>query len=227
MVMDASGILICLEGIDGAGKTTLAHSAVNILTAKGSKITFVDKKDLMFSMEPHVLTQMKHLKAGLWDYPETLQLDHLPDRYWIYTISAWYSTLKRIRIDSLLAQGISVIVDGWTYKYLARFSLKSKETAQVAREVFSTVPAPDVVINLTLDPGTAAMRKMKFKSSEAGEYDGEVGSKRDGFVSYQTKVMAVLNSLAQENRWLSLDVDAVSIEQCSLNVANLIAEFDH
>lgn len=216
------GILICLEGIDGAGKTSLANSISKCSDAWGKEAFFVDKKDVSFPMEPNVTKQIDHLRTGLWFYDKDLDLDFLGDRYWIYTISAWYSTIKRIRIDPLLAAGIDVIVDGWTYKYLARFSLKSEEIANVAKTIFETVPHPDLTIRLQLTPEQAALRKNDFKKSESGAFDGEKAGAIAGFISYQSKVSSELDKLAEEHCWVEYLCSEKSITECVSDLAKII-----
>ncbi|POP63757.1 hypothetical protein [Pseudomonas syringae] len=222
---DVRGILICLEGIDGAGKTSLAERVSTHPSGCGQEPFFVDKKDVSFAMEANVAKQIDHLRNGLWFYEKDLDLDLLGDRYWLYTISAWYSTIKRIRIDQLLAAGVDVIVDGWTYKYLARFSLKSEETAALAKTIFDTVPHPDLTIRLQLTPEQAASRKNSFKKSESGAFDGESAGAVAGFISYQSKVSAELDKLAQEHCWVEYQCGEKGIPESASDIIKIITEY--
>lgn len=216
--------LICLEGIDGSGKTTLAKEVARALAAQGKNAVFVDKKDLDFNCDQLVMQQMELLKKCVWDYPSDLDLGLMGDHYWMNTITAWYALLKKARIDPLLDKGVYVVLDGWTYKYLARFSLKSVSTATDAERIFGSLAQPDTMFLLDIPADEAANRKGHFKSSEAGLYDGEQGDKRQGFVNYQTRVASLLHGIASADAWSIVQVNDKAINEC---VAEIIKKISH
>jgi len=216
------GQFLCLEGIDGSGKTTLARLLSENLSRKGQKAIFVDKKDLNFSGDELGLKLLDDFKRCVWDYPNDLNLNCLGDGYWMHAISAWYSALYAIRIASLLEQGSIVVSDGWVYKYICRFSLKEEVGFGTASAIFASVPRPDRVLLLDVEPDIAAERKGSFKASESGRFDGENGGLVRGFVNYQGKVRDLLQIVAGREGWLTYKASHNPVEQCVEDISGLI-----
>ena len=219
-----SGQLICLEGIDGSGKTTLSHLLSQEYLKRQQQAVFVDKKDLSFEGDLFAVEVMNNLKKCVWDYPPNLNLDLLGDNYWMHAISAWYSALYNLRIKPLLDTGVDVVVDGWVYKYICRFSLKSVVGAYNAELAFANVPRPDKVVLFDIPPEVAASRKESFKASESGKYDGEEGSRYDGFIRYQSKVSAVLREISVRENWVSISSQYEKKEDCAKALFKIVSE---
>lgn len=205
------GKFYCLEGIDGAGKTAIAHKVSEYLN-KNNRCYFIDKKNTDQYEDSLVRQQMENIKKSLWDYPKNLDLEKMSDYHWITLIASWYSVLEKACIRPILESGNDVIVDGWIYKYIARFNLKEGISREMIKNIFLHVPQPDYVCLLGVEPKVAASRKGYLKSSEAGLFDGENGDKTQGFINYQTRVNKELNKLAHDYSWIHIDTNTYCID---------------
>lgn len=212
------GKLISLEGIDGSGKSSTADRIINSELFPG--ILFFDKKDLSFIKSTFVRKQLSSIKKALWDYPKSEDISLMGDHHWLCLLASWYSAVgKQIELD-YLQKGNSVIVDGWYYKYIARFSLKNEYSQSKLRIIFDNILEPDFSIFLSIDPYIAYSRKkkdMQIASSESGQLDGYVGKESETFVKYQTDVSNIYVQLAKELNWLVVNKNKESLDS-SLDV---------
>ncbi len=216
------GHFYCFEGIDGAGKTTMAKIMSDMLSSHTETI-FIDKKNIELFQNHAVKLQMRNIKKALWDYPRDLDLEVMGDYHWITLIASWYSTLEHACIRPLTNAGKNVVVDGWIYKYVARFSLKESVSPELIKALFYNIPAPDRVFLLNVEPSVAAQRKGMIKASEAGTFDGEEANSRvEGFVNYQAQVQQALYAIADENRWRVIDTAQSNTQQLA---ERLLKEF--
>ena len=63
-----SGVFVCLEGIDGSGKTTAIATAGELLRQKGFPVVFSDKKEVDFGSS-YVQRHMTALQKVIWGHP--------------------------------------------------------------------------------------------------------------------------------------------------------------
>ncbi|MGA4605132.1 dTMP kinase [Pseudoalteromonas maricaloris] len=206
------GKLISIEGIDGSGKSSMANAL--ILSEWVPGIVFFDKKDLSFIKNGFVKEQLSSIKKALWDYSKSEDISVMGDHHWLCLLASWYAAVgKQIETD-YLRNGKSVVIDGWYYKYIARFCLKKEYDQVTLRTIFGNILEPDISILLDIDPYTAYSRKKKdalIASSESGKLDGYAGKQSESFVKYQTDVADVYGQLAKERSWLVLDNNLGSI----------------
>lgn len=212
------GLFVCLEGIDGAGKTTAAHQSVAVLRRCGIPALVFDKKDTQFG-SAYVRRHTDQLRALIWGHPADDPYLELGDMHWVYLQAAWYAAVTHCAVGPMLEAGHVVVTDTWTYKFLAKLALRPDVDLATAEAVFGGLPKPGLTIRLRLDPVTAAARKATFGISEAGNHEGVVALTRDGFVAYQRRLAGVLDGWAAQHGWTDLDVNGMSPREVAEAVA--------
>jgi thymidylate kinase len=154
------GQMICFEGLDGAGKTTVARSVVARLGAKRVSVELVERKDPQCD-SPALTERMKLLRRLIWQYGD-IPIQELGHHHALYNMASWFSALDLRKIRPLLAAGVIVVVDNWYYKFLSRFILKRAIDESHLRACFSHLTRPAAVFYLDVDPEVAAERKEDF-----------------------------------------------------------------
>jgi dTMP kinase len=214
------GALVCFEGGDGAGKTTLSLSVVEELSQRGFDLVMVDKKSTEFETV-YLSERMRDLRRVLWDYPPDAPLWEWGDHHWFHLIVSWFSVLDRCKVLPLLEEGKVVVVDNWYYKFAARFLLKPEFDRQFVLASFEHLTVPDLVIFVDVDPRVALMRKEKFSATESGRMDGHSKGDADDFVSYQGKVLEQLRRFS-DSSWTRFDASQMALEQLVGAVSEVI-----
>ncbi|MET0648969.1 MAG: dTMP kinase [Pyrinomonadaceae bacterium] len=216
------GALICFEGLDGAGKTTIARSVAAALTAEGVPAALVERKDP--DCGTHELTRrMELLKALIWEYGDA-PIGELGDYHALYNMASWFSALDFRKVRPLLASGVTVVVDNWYFKFLSRFTLKKTMDEWHLRSCFAHLTRPDLVVYLDVNPEVAVARKGEFGKGETGFFDGLGLPSRENFVRYQGQVRRVMGRLASEEGWCSIEVDDKTPEQVTSLVLEAIRQ---
>ncbi|GIJ29791.1 hypothetical protein Vqi01_49530 [Micromonospora qiuiae] len=215
------GRFICLEGIDGAGKTTAVGRVVDALRRRGIPGVVFDKKSTQFGSD-YVRRHARELRALIWEHPADDPYLELGDMHWVYLQAAWYSAAAHCAVRPLIEAGQVVVTDTWTYKFLAKLAMRPDVDLAAAASVFDGLPQPDLVVRLDLDPVTAAGRKATFGISEAGNHEGDVALTRDAFVGYQRRLAEVLDAWTVQHGWTSLDVNGMSPQEIGEAIAELV-----
>jgi thymidylate kinase len=202
-------MLITLEGIDGAGKSTTATELARQLTAAGRRICLLDPKRPEVE-DPYVAQHLRGLSAILWERGAIEPRKLLNDRHWVFLSSAWFQVVYEHVVRPALAAYDTVILDSWYPKLLGRWGLKVPAVLELARTCYATLRAPDLVCLLDLSPEAAADRKQQFGYAEAGNFDGLTGVTRENFVLYQGRVRDSLLAIAEVERWQRFAVETLA-----------------
>ena len=139
----SSGILIVVEGIDGAGKSTQVRRIAEALKSAG--------EDVVLSREPTDGPWGRKLResqtTGRMSLDEELTA-FLEDRR------------EHVRdvILPALARGAIVILDRYYFSTMAYQGIRGADVAQIRRDNESFAPKPDVVLLVDFDPQTALRR---------------------------------------------------------------------
>lgn len=216
------GLFVCLEGIDGAGKTSAITVAGEMLRSQGVQVVSFDKQDTSFG-SGYVIRHLTALREIIWGHRPDEPYLELGDFHWVHLQAAWYSAVATCRVLPLLQAGQVVLTDTWAQKFLAKLHLRPGVDLERARQAFADLPAPDLVIMLAVDPAVAAARKETFSASEAGNHDGEVVLSAEAFVDYQRRVAAVLAEFADLEGWVVLDVSGLDASEVGQAVADTVA----
>lgn len=196
---------ICFEGIDGSGKTTIAHEFVNYGIAHGHRMFFLDKKNTDAIEDDFAKHQLEHIKRALWNYPIDGNLSVMGDYHWLTLLASWYAALYEACVKPKIQEGYTVVSDGWVYKYMARFSMKKSFPSDLVDSIFNMVGQPDSIFLIDVSPQVAFSRKFEVKPSESGQFDGESESSLEqGFINYQMKVINKLEAVLC-NRFVRLN----------------------
>lgn len=212
---------MCLEGIDGAGKTTAVAALGESLRRRGIASTVFDKHNCTFA-SAYVEAHMSRLQDLIWGHPGDDPYLELGDWHWIHLQAAWYEAVSRCVVAPLLDAGTLVVTDTWTYKFLAKLAMRPLDFER-ARSLFGGVVTPDLVVRFDIDPMIAAARKLTFGISESGNEEGAVDLTGRGFIDYQQRVGDVLAQFGQAGTWTSLDVNALTVTETAIALTEIIA----
>jgi thymidylate kinase len=216
-----AGSLVCLEGIDGAGKTTVAAALGELLRTQGIPVAVLNKNDCQFSSS-YVDRHMTTLRDLIWGHPADDPYLELGDMHWVHLQAAWYLAMARCAVAPLLETGTLVLTDTWTHKFLAKLAMRPTVDRTYVRSLFVGLIRPDLVVRLDIDAELAASRKQVIAVSEAGNTEGAVELTRESFVAYQRRLAAVLDEFARTEHWVSLDVTGKSVPQVAAALAETV-----
>jgi dTMP kinase len=194
----ANGRLICFDGGDATGKTTVAALVAHELRARGQEAFFLSKNSPVVA-DADLQRHLQQLGDTLWRYSPSAPVADWGERHWFHLIVSWFSLLDTACIRPALDRGQWLVVDGWTYKFRARFALKTSFSGAEVERAFAHVTRPDVVVVPQLAPELAARRREHFRASECGRFDGHHHTDpRVAFVEYQRRVLSVMDRLYDE-----------------------------
>ena len=203
----SKGKFIIFEGIDGAGKTTIANAI-----GQYDEFVFVNRKQVS-QINDFIDSQMlKHNKL-LWT--EDGNKDHLiPVDYWIHLQAAWYILLVNFVIEPLLDAGKNVIVDGWYYKLKARLYLQD-QNMDYFDSAFDILIKPDLVILFDVDIKKVWERKKNFRAYEFGKFkNNDIKEIQNSFIDYQSNTYEKLKEMALNNSWTVVSLNEYNIDEC-------------
>lgn len=216
------GTLVCFEGGDAAGKSTLALFVCEELRRRGGNPVLIDKKSSEGFEGPYLGERMKDLRRVLWDYPPDAPLWEWGDPHWFHLIVSWFSVLDRCRVQPLLQEGHCVVVDNWYYKFAARFLVKPDFQRHLVLSSFQHLTEPDVVIFVDVDPRVAVKRRSTFSATESGRMDGHSKGGTADFVDYQERVLESLRSLFGSG-WVRLDATDRSLDALTSEAVEIVS----
>lgn len=216
------GSFIAIEGIDGAGKTTAARVAAEVLRSRGRQAVAVARGDAGRCSE-YAATHMAALRDLIWGEPPDAPYLDLGDEHWVHLQAAWYSAFARCVVLPAVAEGFIVLADTWGYKFLAKLAMRPPERVSfdAAWAVFEAIPQPDVVVHLHADPAVAAARKRTFSGSETGNLEGVAELSAEAFAAYQRDLAEVLESFAGKGGWACVDTSPLGAAEAGSAVADI------
>ncbi len=195
-------MLIAFEGIDGAGKSTVARLLHDILKGRNLPVELFKNSSAKFE-EPFVQAQMERLRNIIWcpaeDEPER---DVLGAPFYLFSLAAWYSVLQKYYIAELQQSDRIGIFDGWYYRTIAKAFIRERFDKNWLRSLFTSVSTPDLVVLLDIDPRISWSRRPDFKNTEIGRWDGFVGDRFTSYSTYQGLVRNELLLFAEMDGWM-------------------------
>lgn len=209
-------MIVAFEGIDGAGKTTLAPLVATILRSQGIAAQFARKRAPVIS-DGFAGEQLRLLAERLWGIPHDARLGSLGTRYWIYLNAAYFSGLHTA-LSRQEPADVVIIVDNWINKFVARVAAEGQFSGAELESVLTLVPRPDLIVLLDVDPAVAAQRKLTPSELEQGVlFNGELD-----FVGYQRLVRAHLLAQAKRQGWPVVSAGARRCDDIAAEAVRLI-----
>lgn len=221
--MTSRGVLIALEGIDGAGKTAAAEVVVGSTELLRWPVTLVSKQHPPLTdayLEAH-FTQLRKL---IWEHPPDDPFYLLGQAHWIHLIASWFAALSHCAIVPMLERGVNILVDNWIGKSLARMRLNEEIDYERAWSFFKDIPRPDLVVLLDVEPSIAAGRKAAITAIEAGCFHPEDEIRLENYLRYQTRLRRQLSIEAVQESWRVVDVGSRGLADVAAAVAGIINE---
>lgn len=222
LIRSTRGLFVALEGIDGAGKSTAARTAAEILRSRGRQAVAVARGEAA-RCSPYAAGHMATLRELIWGEPPDAPYLDLGDEHWIHLQAAWYAAFARCVVEPAVAEGRIVLADTWGYKFLAKLALRPPERVRfdAAWGLFEAIMRPDVVVHLHAHPAVAAGRKSAFSGSETGNREGAPELSAVAFTDYQQGLAEVLESFAARDGWVCVDTASLGIPEVGAVVAGV------
>jgi dTMP kinase len=143
-------VLIALEGIDGAGKTTAGLNLVHDLRARGHLVLWRPNR----SLRP--LRNALEELAREEGYPSRFDMLGNDQAQLISAVAKWRDLLG-LRED-LECDGVVVIVDRYKYAHMALTRAFRTSNEDLVRQLYAGFPEANVTYYIDVDPEVAAER---------------------------------------------------------------------
>jgi dTMP kinase len=213
---------IVFEGVDGAGKSTVARLVAQSLQQGDASVRYWDKRDTSFDSQ-FAQRQMEIIKEALWDYPKDANILELGNMHWLSLMASWFSAIDELLVKPTLSAKRTVVMDNWHYKFSSRFLLKRDFDPSIVRMIFSLLTEPSCVVFLQVDPETAANRKQGiFLPSECGMLERPELASYQTFIAYQTQVQEQLLSVCDSEQTLIINASKSSAEEIAAEVVSML-----
>ena len=219
------GKFVVIEGIDGSGKTTIAHNISDLLNEKGCKSIFINKKNTDIC-DDYIKKFMGNIRKSLWENLPTDPVGEVPEKAWLFLHSLWYTMMEEKVIKPLIEEYDYVIMDGWYYKFLARHLTNGEFNFDLSYSIIDTLTSGDYIYLLDIEPEECFKRRSDYKPSELGAH--EVGkedkgeSNLDKFVRYQSMVRSRFIDFGKKYGFVVVDTNNKGIEEVSEEIVNNI-----
>lgn len=188
------GILVCVEGIDGSGKSTQLTLLRDWLKDSGKDVIFTEWNSSELISQTTKLAKKKNMLS-----PRTFSLLHAVD---------FADRLKQVIAPALKA-GFIVLADRYAYTAFARDVARGVDPLWV-REVYDFAIKPDLAIYFDIDPKTSLERICSNRTPKFYEAGMDLKLSSDPYESYiifQSKVINEYNNMLDEFGIVKLDAN--------------------
>ena len=186
------GTLVCVEGIDGSGKSTQLALLRDWLKDSGKDVIFTEWNFSELISQTTKLAKKKNMLS-----PRTFSLLHAVD---------FADRLKQIIAPALKA-GFIVLADRYAYTAFARDVARGVDPHWV-REVYDFAIKPDLAVYFDIDPLTSLERICSNRAPKFYEAGMDMKLSNDPYESYiifQSKVIEEYNKMLNEFEIVKLD----------------------
>lgn len=192
-------MLIAIEGIDGAGKTHIAHELAYELSEQGYLARYLNKSDISFG-DSFTDSRLRLLREILWPQHGEPKIDLLGTHFYLFLLASWFSALGKL----LRREGGNqiTILDGSHFRVIAKAYCRARLDPVQLLRYFNQAAEPDLVVLLEIDPRISWKRRSEFKETEIGRWDGYRGDPREAYCAYQAKIQEFLAEMARKRGWL-------------------------
>lgn len=207
---DLKGTLICVEGIDGSGKSTQLTLLRDWLRNRGMDVIFTEWNSSELISQTTKLAKKKNLLS-----PRTFSLLHAVD---------FADRLKQVIAPALKA-GFIVLADRYAYTAFARDVARGVDPNWV-RNVYDFAIKPDLAVYFDIDP-KLAMERICFnrapKFYEAGMDLKLSNDPYESYVIFQSRVIKEYQKMVDEYGLVKLNATD-SIHSKQLKIRELLSE---
>ena len=204
------GTLICVEGIDGSGKSTQLALLRDWLKSNGKDVIFTEWNSSPLISQTTKLAKKKNMLS-----PRTFSLLHAVD---------FADRLKQVIAPALKA-GFIVLADRYAYTAFARDVARGVDPKWV-REVYNFAIKPDLTVYFDIDPKTSMERICFNRTPKIYEAGMDLKLSNDPFESYvlfQTKVVKEYKKMLDEFDIVKLDAKD-SIHKKQVEIRRMLKE---
>ncbi len=202
------GILVCVEGIDGSGKSTQLALLRDWLKSTGKDVIYTEWNSSPLISQTTKLAKKKNLLS-----PRTFSLLHAVD---------FADRLKQVIAPALKA-GFIVLADRYAYTAFARDVARGVDPKWV-REVYDFAIKPDLTVYFDIDPKTSMERICFNRTPKFYEAGMDLKLSNDPYESYilfQTKVVKEYKKMLKEYDIVKLDANE-SIHKKQVRIRELL-----
>lgn len=188
------GTLICVEGIDGSGKSTQLSLLRDWLKDIGKDVIFTEWNSSELISQTTKLAKKKNMLS-----PRTFSLLHAVD---------FADRLKQVIAPALKA-GFIVLADRYAYTAFARDVARGVDPHWV-REVYDFAIKPDLAVYFDIDPMTSLERICSNRAPKFYEAGMDLKLSSDPYESYiifQSKVIEEYKKMINEFGIVQLDAN--------------------
>jgi len=188
------GTLVCVEGIDGSGKSTQLTLLRDWLKDTGKDVIFTEWNSSELISQTTKLAKKKNMLS-----PRTFSLLHAVD---------FADRLKQVIAPALKA-GFIVLADRYAYTAFARDVARGVD-ARWVREVYDFAIKPDLAIYFDIDPKTSLERICSNRAPKFYEAGMDLKLSSDPYESYmifQARVIKEYNNMLDEFGIVKLDAN--------------------
>ena len=186
------GKLIVIEGTDGVGRTTQALMLRSYLESQGYAVV-----DTGAARSELAGKGIKRAKEGHTLGPITLSLFYATD----------FADRFEKQILPALKAGFIVLNDRYIYSLIARAIVRGVDREWL-KEIYGTALKPDIVFYLKITPKDLIPRVLGAKGFNYWEsgMDLKLGDDLyESFVTYQTKLINILDEMSKEYNFIEID----------------------
>lgn len=204
------GTLLCVEGIDGSGKSTQLALLRDWLKAMGQDVIYTEWNSSMLISQTTKMAKKKNLLS-----PRTFSLLHAVD---------FADRLKQIIAPAMKA-GFIVLADRYAYTAFARDVARGVDP-QWVRNTYDFSIKPDLALYFDIDPQIAMERICANRSPKFYEAGMDLGLSEDPHESYQifqTLVTEQYHKMVDEYGLIKIDARA-SIHTKQLEIRKMLRE---
>ena len=191
---DLKGTLICVEGIDGSGKSTQLALLRDWLKSIGQDVIFTEWNSSMLISQTTKLAKKKNLLS-----PRTFSLLHAVD---------FADRLKQV-IEPALKAGFIVLADRYAYTAFARDVARGVDR-QWVRKVYDFAIKPDLAVYFDIKPETAMNRICSNRAPKFYEAGMDLKLSNNPYKSYvifQNRVNEEYSNMVDEFGLVRIDAN--------------------
>lgn len=183
------GKFVVMIGMDGSGKSTVLQSLIE----RGLKVA--DWKDLR---------EYEEISYSAPEEPHTIRNRLKPLSRSLFVASHIVAEYEYL-IEPIINKGISIVLDSYYYRSLAKEAIYGKNDP-IFHTICTSLPQPDYIIDLKVDPEIAFERKVKARAGTLGVSEFYHEPTLSDFINFQKRVRDLISIYT--NRIPIMEIDS-------------------